>query len=389
MNEYILLERTVKMPKSVDYTTGAVSICFSNARLEKSVAIESRTGEKLTLSPMKFSCDFSVKTAFDPEINVDTGGRLTVLDSKTPATDDGEKAAWLDNAREQRTRLAQTQQGRTMLMAYGTYNEQYNDAFGVRVFLQKWDDSQGVTKAMCADTHSSVKKPDDPINGKYYGGQEITNSYNGQALARSNYLAFTLNALALKNPESKDQYIAAIGATGQFKNGVGTQTGNDDKNIKVMTANQVYTRANDSNTLTLLSTDDCEECGYIKLYRHFEDKHVRGLRVDSLEEDPYNLEEFYLALQKELADDPNTSGDVIHKVLCTSEISGVTAEKNRQDKYEVTLPDFTLEIDDSDFDETIKNVIRSKLGDAKFLRDYLYAGVKDMITHSMNNGTFV
>src|SRR4051812_39670247 len=192
------LARTVRMPEGHAYASGALSLCLSGltltgaSRLDPARCALERDGTRvrlaLALQPLALDGRYEITAKPDPVVPIDTAGslmdltpeQLAPLAAGQSAGDpplDPEKEQWLDNAREQRRKLAETDNGQKLLGTYSEHNATYEEIMRNPTVATNWQ-AGGATRQMARDTHAAVPNDNQVINdaGKTYAGGV---TYNG------------------------------------------------------------------------------------------------------------------------------------------------------------------------------------------------------------------
>jgi hypothetical protein len=387
MKDFTLIKKGVKAADNSDTDRAAVSIAFDNLRLS-TVTSASITEGSVNLDDLVFQCEAIIKTVPDYTFGIDKSGNLDISPAKVTAKET--KDEWIENAHKQRERLLNTENGQEMIITYGTYNNEFNDVFDKCPFFvkTKWDDKGGVTSAMCADTHSSVKQGDKFVNDKTYSvtgdnGDTNTSTYNSNAYARAYALAASLINLAKLYPEKKDKYNAASEAITNFDKAVGT-TKNSDKETTPMTAGDIYgvVESDKSRDAVASSTGCMDPMSVVdEYYKNRISEIKNGADPVSLGEDKYGIEDFYIAMLEWNAENPQSQGKCLSPANCKAVITGVKLDRGSADltSDQIVIPEFDFDIDDSLWSDEIKSAVSEFLSSSKFIRTRLTSEVQELI----------
>jgi hypothetical protein len=333
------------------------------------------------------------------EIDMDVGG--TLLDTPgghlSGGADEGDAGtldpkqtqAMLDQAREQRTKLRETPNGQAMIDTFNEHNETFNSVFVTSRTLRKLWRAGGATQGMAVDTSDAVKK-DSVVNksDKTYnnGSGEVT--YNGNAFTQQ--LNVTVASVMMEGnpfdpnfkPDPNNKYTKAALAALTFGNAVDA-TGNSKDKVNELTSSQVYSHVDTgqkppeatgeqlNNAIAqgmskgggAAAAEACE-----RNWRVLDEQdraHVRRLIYD-------------IALEK--AERETRNPELLSSGAFSSVIEGATAriegDAGQGGKAHVTLPAFTVDLDDSRWDGPTAEVLRARLQDMYFVRRMLQEAIK-------------
>lgn len=150
---------------------------------------------------------------------------------------------YLDEARNQRTKLWQTKNGGLLMDKFYDHNEVYNYSFQNNKGLKNsW--VQPANQHFMGTTYQASKDPNVPVNGNVYmDGENGATNYNTNAFNQKLAVAYAAFGYGKNPPEkcniTKEQFNAAGQAALQFE-GFVSETGNTSRNTVPMTVNQVY-----------------------------------------------------------------------------------------------------------------------------------------------------
>lgn len=262
----------VEMPEGHPYRNANISFRFdhfigsgmSNTRIDKDRSFVDGDGIRICLEwkEIKIKAKYAINVREAPLIDLDTAGTLLAFNDQrdlllTAGADAGnapglqpeEQQAFLDNARKQRTRLMDTPNGQQLMGIYNEHNEVYNEVFVNSEAARTTWQADGATAEMAKDTHAAVQNNGVVNSGSrtYAGGV----SYNSNAFVQQlNICVNTANADPDFNPwdpnakpDPNSKYIKASLAALSFGKAVNT-TGNDDKKVTPLKAEDVYTHVN-------------------------------------------------------------------------------------------------------------------------------------------------
>ncbi|MBY8858550.1 hypothetical protein K7711_18875 [Nocardia sp. CA2R105] len=257
------LARTVEMPTHIGYPSGALSLRFTEVTVEPTrepdaVAVSDGDRTVLGLPPLLVRARYAIDATPDRVATVDGGGDLSLLSESATAPRSGDETEthpeWLDNARDQRMRLAQTENGASLLNLYDQHTDVFAELFdpNLGTFTKDiW--TKGDTSTMAADTHDAVKNDTGLVNDpdKTYSLPSGTPAnYNLNAFVRqvgaSTYIHYLDPDYDPTDPTKQTlqpKYQEAVDAVGKFAETV-KGTGNDKGNTTAMTSEQIYQTVN-------------------------------------------------------------------------------------------------------------------------------------------------
>lgn len=414
------LARTVGMPEGHAYKTGAVSFRLQRlslggmSRLGAEGCAEEGAGGarvrlKFTLERLVLRGRYSLEVKPDPVISLDTGGNLLDLppealrpsaagaeaDSDAPL--DPQKEEWLDQARDQRTRLSQTDNGQKLLGLYNQHNETYDEVFKSSPALPELWRAGGATRSMAADT-SDALKTDGVVNsaGKTYDSDTGPVSYNSNAFSQQlNVAAACMWADAdfdpATGPPKGSKYVAAGKAALSFGKGVKTTTNNDKENVNEMKPSEVHATV-ERHEGDLPPTSDREVtrlAGEIGSGGAEADGDLGWTVVG--EEDRRRLQYLYQTTMKHRAESANVSGRPLFRGRCRARVEGVEAvvelavedegggRRARLVSAQIQMPAFELDVDDSRWGGEVGRVARRRLERMYFIRSLLHDSITERL----------
>lgn len=166
---------------------------------------------------------------------------------------------YLDAARDQRTRLWQTENGGNFMDMFYDHNEVYNFSFQNNNGLKNsWVQPQN--QHFMGTTYNASQNPDTPVNATSYkssaNGEDV--AYNQNAFNQKLSVAYAAYGYAQKPPPSSNitsqQFLDAAYAAQNFE-GIVNQTGNTNQNTVPMTVNQVYGTIESGKNTKMLAID--------------------------------------------------------------------------------------------------------------------------------------
>ncbi len=408
------LARTVPMPEDHAYETGAISFRMADlalsglARLDQERSDASTDGDriklKLVLDGIRLDGRYSLDVKPDPIIKVDTAGNLMdlppeVCDPRAGGSDtdpggalDPQKEQWLDQAREQRTKLSQTDNGQKLLGLYGEHNETYDNVFRTNTALVPLWQNGGVTRDMASDTSTAVQ-----ANGVVNSSDKTYangNTYNGNAFVQQLTVASACvwtdpDFDPATGPPPGSKFWDAAKAALSFGKGVNQNTGNSKDNVNEMTPTAVYGTV-DSAPPTLPAVADTEMGQVIAM----------GVTPGGADEEPVDLgwivvdEEtrqrlhgLYEATMRQKAEDASIVGVPFFTGSCQASLDRIEATlelavettpeglRVRALSADVDLPAFELDLDDADWSGEIALIARNRLDRMYFIRSLLHQSI--------------
>ena len=418
------LARTVQMPQGHKYPSGLLQFSFRDIHCTGMKKLRTNLNDyrikgrkihmKFTLDALEIKGSYSLDAQNDPEISMDTAGNLmdtprrayiplpAGADPAEPTLSDEQQAAYLDQAREQRSTLMNTPNGPELMSVYNEHNEQYNQAFLTNAQLRDVWKADGTTAQMAADTSDALKTGGviNPKDKKYANNQ----SYNANAFKQQMNIAVATVMLDENfDPYGSDppnpntpSYKAAM-ATINFKKAVNT-TDNHDANTTEMTSDQVYssikkhtggmpTSSNDE--LNRLLMQGIQPAG------NDEGTEASGQVID--EEDRRRIRLIIESSLRNRMESANRQLDHLWQGVCDAlvqdtEVQVVLTVKTGADRveFEVTdvrieLPPFDMHIDDSQWSGPAGDIARKRLSRAYFIRSLLHHHLVDKLKETLTN----
>jgi len=404
------LARKVKMPESFGYETGALSFRLQQLILEgtdqlqwefDTPAEKDQTIKlKLSLEQVKLTGTYALGTKPDPIVTMDTAGNLEELPEEAchpqaaGANDSGDNTdpqveQWLDQARDERKRLMDTDNGIRLLDLYNEHNEIYEEVFRENTAMKTTWKAGGVTKAMSTDTSEAVANNLE-INAKSYvrSDTQQTVTYNNNAFTQQ--LALAMNT-AMQDPDydpfesdsvPQGKYLEAAKATLSFGKVVKGNTDNDKQNINPLKPDDVYSTV-DSHQGDLPTVDDREVNQLVQQGANPGGGEGGDAMVWTVldEEDRSMLRTLFESNLKERAEKSNFVGRPLFEGTCFADIGKVNAEvelsvgevgSEAVVVKRLDLPAFALEIDDSKWTGDIGKFAAERLEGIYFIRSLLY-----------------
>ncbi|WP_346882206.1 hypothetical protein [uncultured Algibacter sp.] len=429
-NEFPLAFNT-KMPNGFGYEKGHISFLFKdftcsgldNMQLIKNKSVK-KDGKKyihLCLDNLKVKGHYEIKSKYAPSIDIDTAGSMLNYQDESLAkmagadSADGTKITpteaegYLDNAREQRTRLMNQPNGQKIMASYNEHNEVYNEVFVKSAATRTTWNAQGATAEMAKHTNDATASKNNDIiinsNDKLYAGGV---TYDSNAFVQK--LNIVVNTIstdpkfnpwdpnAKPNPDSK--YTKASLAALSFGKAVKTTQKIDKNNPKKITGDEipeftsegVYTYIND------FSGTPPEATG-AELENIIKQGMSGGGADEAAENNWYILNEEQRkmvrrwihenALEQEF--DKNNISQTFLEGDCYSSIDNVEvqieidleAKQGTLPNIDVVLPVFEFDIDDSHWTGKIASVLRERLSHIYFIKSLIHhqieAGIKKIV----------
>ncbi|QQQ73405.1 hypothetical protein IOD16_19040 [Saccharothrix sp. 6-C] len=386
------LARTVEMPEHVGYPSGALTLRFAELTVEPDAephAVPVSDGDRtiVALPPLVVRARYAIDATPDQIATVDGGGDLSVLPDSATAPRSGDEPdkhpEWLDNARDQRMRLAQTENGRSLLNLYGLYEDVYADLFDEtksKFVKRVWN--KGDTAAMAADTHQALaaETGDQVINDhdkQYLDHKGNRANYNANAFVRQ--FAAAQYTLMLdpdyhpSSPPTQGRYFDASQAMWDFAGPV-QGTGNDKGATTPMTRDDVFRavaehpagqdavrpgRRNFEAVLTPFADDvwegwDDDERDLIREFHRMAWEDRQALRAAAV---------------------PTT----LFEGTGTGRITGAAAVTDASGAVRVELPEFELVLDDATWSGAAATVARDRIAAAGFVADLVRDAVAERL----------
>ncbi|MCY4045400.1 MAG: hypothetical protein OXE99_09990 [Cellvibrionales bacterium] len=410
------LALNVNLPDDHVLDHGNVSFRFKDFRLtnEGQVSIHAKASKhsgyqsiKLCIDRMQLTGCYAIDALQTDAVDLDLGGTLMPFDSEfnrpfnrpRPAgTDEGtgffsddQKTEYLDQAREQRTRLMDTANGQQIMGVYDEHEEVYTEMFQSSAAVRATWQQGNVTADMASHTSDAIKA-DTAINpapeDKMFGEGFYQMGYNNNALIQQVTLATACMAAAKKASDlpvdadlPDNKYSKAALAASQFKQTVAT-TGNTEDQTQSMTSSEVFTtvdtHSGDVPQMTLAELNnmqsqskgtggsaaamEAEQKGWIVL-SEVERAQMRDIMTRCYAEFcEYDAREPQLLWQG----DCSASLSGIEVNVQFSEASGDFAIES------VILPVFDFELDDAHWQGEAADIARSRLAQVHFVRSLIH-----------------
>jgi hypothetical protein len=412
------LARTVPMPADVGYETGALSFRMTDLQLQgvdrlagaEFEPAESRVRVKLTLAQVTLRGRYALEVKPDPIVDIDTAGNLMDLapDALRPIAGgaDGDsgsldpaKEEWLDQARDQRTRLQSTPQGLKLMEVYGEHNETYDSVFRTNSKLGVLWRADGATGAMAGDTSDALKN-DTVVNAsdKLYPGNR---TYNGNAFVQQLNVASACvwtdpGFDPKKGPPPDSKYWAAAKAALAFGKGVGATTNNSKKQVTPLRPTEIHATIESQDPNKSLPPVADSEMGSIMAMGIKPGGADPASLPDWLvvdEEDQVRLRTLFEATMKQKAEDATITGQLLHEGAVSAEIDQVEAvlELNVEAGAisarcaQIDLPAYAFEIDDSTWAGAVADMARARLDATYFIRSLLHDAIVERLRGSLQD----
>ncbi len=416
------LARTVPMPEELEFRTGALSFRMHGVVVEGMAGLAAGSGDRLgRLGPahVQISGRYTIEAKPDPVMEIDGGGNLMELPSgafrPTSAGSDGDDGGdltptqeeWLDNARLQRDRLLQTENGTTLVNAYYGHNETFNAAFepanaAITGLTTQWKNG-GATTDMAAHTnettHPAAGNEDVPVNDpsiRYVNqdtGAEFT--YNGASFVQQLFLAGVLKLLpdvdSTVTSEDADAAAAAMIGFGKKVH----QTGNTKDDIHPMTSEDVYAAVEqDSGEVPHVSAEELSQFtaeGPTAAGAALLAADPTALVLD--EEERAMIRRLHETTMRNLAQRADFAGQPLFEGRCGAVISGVEVTLSpaaRPDgrivpEVRAHLPAFQLDIEDEHWSGEAGRVARQRLENVHFIRSLFHDAVARAIEEAVRD----
>ncbi|WP_372394265.1 hypothetical protein ABMY26_04300 [Azospirillum sp. HJ39] len=392
------LARTVPMPEVAGYETGAIGFRIFDLTAQGMEALKPETVSLVRQDAQTGRLSFglgrivvegrcAIDAKPDPVIPVDFAGSLLDLSDMPQAAGgdasaaaDPEKEQWLNQAREQRTELAKSTNGSTLLATYYEHNEAFNDLFSQSPgFVSQWQNG-GVTKEMSRDTSAALQQRS-TINAKTYSNNL---NYNYNSFSQQATVATALAVMATAYDEGTPEYqkyANASTATAGFSTMVTQVTGNAQSTTVPMTSVEIHnTVAKAPNpTLPTILFEDVKKAYNIDPQSGGGSftSDVSGFELD--EATRARIQSVAAAVRKDLAENAAIVGRPLFESGCRAELDGIAfsltwrRERGRVRIVEaqVTLPAFALDIDDESWIGEAGERARERLGSLQFLHSAL------------------
>lgn len=241
--------------------------CTNRGKISLSrVETDGKIGFRVCLDHIRVNGQYTVDAKYAPVINLDTGGTLMPYDSEfnrprpagaeegTGYFDQARKDEFLYQARENRERLMDTENGRAMMSVYNEHKDTYTEIFETSNNVRKTWQQGNTTAEMASHTSEAIKKANEtkmsinpPPEEKKFGEGFYKMGYNNNAFVQQVTIASACIAKAKQvvgravGDEAPDnKYSRAAMAVLDFKQAIGDQTGNTQEKTKPMTGTNVF-----------------------------------------------------------------------------------------------------------------------------------------------------
>jgi hypothetical protein len=420
------LARTVQMPADFSYPSGAVSFRLQDLQIEGALQVEDQGSElepaadtvqlRWVLQRLQLHGTYSLHVKPDPILDLDTGGNLMDLPPEAclPATagadpdddggDDGDDGdvdpqteAWLNQARDQRTRLQSTENGQRLLALHNEHNETFDEVFRTSNTLPGQWKAGGATKQMAAVTSDAINA-DGTVNDSatvYANGL----NYNANAFMQQLNVALTCiytdpNFSEETGPDVNGKYWAAAKAALSFGKGVGSSTSNSKSTVQEMKPSEVHTIVSQHDGDLPEVTDD-------EMYSIMSDAAGQGGADSAIdlgwivldEEDRKRARFIYQSAMKQRAQDNKHIGQSIYEGACSATLEEVEAtirfargadgSLGAPLNASVQLPAFEFELDDSQWTGDVGQIARERLENMYFIRSLLHDSIVDRLQEEL------
>ncbi|WP_455409926.1 hypothetical protein [Streptomyces hiroshimensis] len=457
------LARSVEMPGAIGYPTGSLSFRLGALQLRaegqtEALAEEARGGTgRITITHRIPALVLTGRYALDArpdEIHeIDTAGNLRPLsaEARQPTLPAGARAVavshpddetvrkWTDRADAHRTKLMKTENGRQVLIQYGTHNESYFDIFNgsssVSSTLRKKWAEKGITQRMSQHTYDSTD-PEAPAGPQPSVGDQLSagtrpsagdqqpvndwqdpqegGTYNAHAWLQRTTVQTALTTEAARiqqrEPEKAERLRAAATAGEGFSKSV-QQTGNDGSQITPMTQDNVYTAIDrHSGEVPAVSPQEMARYNGLAPFHDEEAQAPRAGQQDQQDqqgqseepeepedwialsdEDRAVIQGFGAAAYHDEAHQGPQATDTLHTGDCTARLEDVrittrlTPDGAPAD-VTVELPDLALSIDDEQWEGSVADVARERLAAMRFVHTLLQDAIAETVRHAAYTG---
>lgn len=395
----------VEMPEGYEHSRTNLSFAIKNFLCEgiedvKLTSLKKTSYDQLAcelvFEQIRVNGSYSIEAKYTPEIDIDTAGNLMVMNANpySPAEAGSDEATipteeqegYLNEAREQRTRLMDTNNGQKLMGSYNEHNEIYNDAFKNPLMARFWK-GDGSTAEMAKDTSSAVKNDNvvNKKNKKYKNGL----SYNANAFTQQLNIAVASVMsdpnFNLFKPIEENKYTNAGLSAISFGKSV-EKTGNNKRNVTELTSEQVHEVVDDSD-------EDMPETSVFELQSVIMQGMGDGGAADEAqegwlildEEDRLHLRAFITGFMqaKEAAKQykarPFWEGECQAVINQVRAVVSLDSQNPDQANIRVNLPAFDFEIDDAKWSGKIADIVRKRLEQVYFIRSLIQDQLKNRI----------
>ncbi|MER0483746.1 hypothetical protein ABR737_36345 [Streptomyces sp. Edi2] len=434
------LARSVEMPDTLNYPTGSLSFRLGALRLRAEGQPEALSEEtrgdtrRIThrIPALILTGRYALDTRPDEIREIDTAGNLRPLseEARQPTLPAGARAAtpghpddetirrWTGRADAHRTKLMKTENGRKVLIQYGTHNESYYDIFNgsssVSSALRKKWAEKGVTQRMSQHTYDATDpetadgarpSTDDPQQVNNWQDPHEGVTYNGHAWQQRTTVqtALTTEAARIKrkDPAKAERLAAAATAAESFSKSV-QQTGNDGSQTTPMTQDNVYTTIDQHsgeppavshgemaryNGLAMFTDGEVQAPGAEQQDQPQEQEDWIALSV----EDRAIVHEIGAAAYHEEAQQGPRATDTLHTGDCAARLEDVRittrlAPDGAPADVTVELPGLALSIDDEQWQGSAADVARERLAAMRFVHTLLQDAIAENVRHAALTG---
>ncbi|MFK0296860.1 hypothetical protein ACIQU6_41205 [Streptomyces sp. NPDC090442] len=408
------LARTVRMPDTVDYPTGSLSVRFGALQVHAEGRPEAVDGQQGTyrIPALVLTGRYALDARPDAIRDLDTAGNLRPLSeearqptlpaaSRAPAPHDPPDPdtleKWRDRADRHRDKLMQSENGQQLLVQYGQHNESYyaafddpDDTYGLR---QVWSEG-GVTRRASEHTYTATD-PGTSLNApptiNDWRDPDTDVTYNKHAFRQQNNVATTLTFMAedATDPDQRQKYTDAAKAAQSFAKTVQSDAGQTEVAGPPMSQQDVYA-AIDRHSGELPTTSDEELARYTAL--------AQGTYALAAEDEPEDwlplsdeqragIREFGKGVYRRKADRQPPATDTLHIGDCSARLAEVriTVDPVRPNAT-VTLPELTLHIDDESWQGPVGEVARERLRTMGFVQELLRDALAETVRHAALTG---
>ncbi|MEH6373193.1 hypothetical protein V7793_02335 [Streptomyces sp. KLMMK] len=434
------LARSVEMPGTLDYPTGSLSFRLGALRLRadgppEALSEETRGGSRhLThrIPALVLTGRYALDARPDEIREIDTAGNLQPLsaEARQPTLPTGERAVpvshpddetvrrWTGRADAHRTKLMKTENGRQVLIQYGTHNESYYDIFNgsssVSSNLRKKWAEKGVTQRMSEQTYGTTD-PDATADAlPSAGDQQPVNdwqdpqeggTYNAHAWQQRTTVqtALTTEAARIqqKDPAKAKRLQDAAAAAEGFSKSV-QDTGNDGAQTNPMTQDSIYTTIDEhSGELPDVSPEEMARYNGLAAFGVGDGQALPAAQEDRPDEpedwialsdkERAVIHEFGAAAYHDEAQEAPQATDTLHTGECTARLAGIrvttrlTPDGAPAD-VTVELPDLALSINDEEWQGTAADVARERLAAMRFVHTLLQDAIAETVRHAAFTG---
>jgi len=411
------LAMNTEMPEGFLFNKGHISFNLSQLgiRSMSQAALESNmrssgdhdaTHLTLSFKDITLHGAYTINAKYAPEIELDTAGTMMEWNDPyfAPAAaganesdiPDEQKQAYLDQAREQRTRLMDKPNGQKLMEVYNEHNEVYNGAFQGNGLLRRFWKARGATAEMAADTSEAVKN-DGVINQK---DKRYKNrlSYNANAFTQQLNVAvasvMAQPGFDIYKPIEENKYTSAGLAALSFGKAVNA-TGNNKSQTTELTSEQVHASV-DNNSPDMPQTS-LDELGNVVQQGMgsggaAEEARDKGWIVLD-EEDREHLRYFITGSLNEKEEAAGRQPIQLWIGRCEAILKNVSVKikimHGAPSEVDIDLPAFDFDVDDRSWSGKTADLVRERLSQIYFVRclihDQVLTRIKSVIQASVAN----